>query len=109
EGVRDRGTDKMLRDHGIKVPQRNGGDAKGRPAPVQARILLAYAKTLFSWAVERGAYGLEASPCDHLRSAKIIGEKKSSDRFCQMLNCGLAGGQFRDWTTRMVRFIAFFC
>ena len=47
---------------------------------MQARILLAYAKTLFSWAVERGAYGLEASPCEHLRAAKIVGEKKSSDR-----------------------------
>jgi integrase len=79
EGVRDRGTDKVLREHGVKVPQRNGG-AKSHAAPVQARILLAYAKTLFSWAVERGAYGLEVSPCDHLRTAKIIGEKKSSDR-----------------------------
>jgi integrase len=80
EAVRDGGTDKMLRGHGIKIPRRNGDATKGRPTPVQARILLAYAKTLFSWAVERGAYGLEASPCDHLRSAKIIGQKKSSDR-----------------------------
>jgi integrase len=69
----------MLREHGVKVRQRNGA-AKCNAAPVQARILLAYAKTLFSWAVERGAYGLEVSPCDHLRTAKIIGEKKSSDR-----------------------------
>ena len=78
EAVRDGGADKMLRGHGIKIPRRNGDAAK--PAPAQARILLAYAKTLFSWAVERGAYGLEASPCDHLRTAKIVGGKKSSDR-----------------------------
>jgi len=78
EAVRDGGADKMLRGHGIKIPRRNGDAAK--PAPAQARILLAYAKTLFSWAVERGAYGLEASPCDHLRTAKIAGGKKSSDR-----------------------------
>ncbi len=80
EAVRDGGTDKMLRDHGIKTPRRNGDAAKSRSAPVQARNLLVYAKTLFGWAVERGAYGVENSPCDHLRTAKIVGGKKSSDR-----------------------------
>src|SRR6516165_3206480 len=86
EAVRDGGADKMLRGHGIKIPRRNGDAAK--PAPAQARILLAYAKTLFSWAVERGAYGLEASPCDHLRTAKIIGGKKSSDRILSDVELG---------------------
>jgi len=88
EAVRDGGTDKMLRGYGIKIPRRNGDGAKNRPAPVQARILLAYAKTLFSWAVERGAYGLEASPCDHLRTAKILGGKKSSDRILSDVELG---------------------
>jgi integrase len=42
--------------------------------------LLGYLKTLFSWAIERGGYGLKASPCDHIRAKRIIGEKVSTDR-----------------------------
>jgi hypothetical protein len=80
EGVRDHGTAKMLASHGIKLKQRKGGRGKAGPAPTQARNLLGSLKTLFSWAIERGTYGLEVSPCDHLRSARIIGEKESGDR-----------------------------
>jgi len=53
---------------------------RDRPAPVQARNLLGYLKTLFSWAIERGVYGLEASPCDHLRAIRIIGYKRAGHR-----------------------------
>ena len=53
---------------------------RDRPAPVQARNLLGYLKTFFSWAIERGVYGLEASPCDHLRAIRIIGHKRAGDR-----------------------------
>jgi integrase len=80
EGVRDHGTAKMLSSHGINVKQRKGGIGNAGPAPAQARNLLGSLKTLFSWAIERGTFGLEVSPCDHLRSARIIGEKESGDR-----------------------------
>jgi integrase len=75
EGIRDLGTAQMLVAHGIKVPAGNS-----KPAPDQARNVLGYLKTMFGWAIERGTYGLEASPCDHLRSARIVGEKVSRDR-----------------------------
>jgi integrase len=69
EGVRDNGTTAAL-----------GGKADKAPAPVQARKLLGYLKTFFSWAIERGTYGLEASPCDHLKASRIVGDKRSSER-----------------------------
>lgn len=67
-----------IRDHGTAVAL--GEKGKSKPAPVQARNLLGYLKTFFSWAIERDTYGLESSPCDHLRSARIIGERQSSER-----------------------------
>jgi integrase len=85
EAVRDHGTDKALAAHGIK-PKRHRGfkkhrlNGKGRPTPIQARNLLGYLKTFFGWAIERGVYGLEASPCDHLRAVRIIGERNSVHR-----------------------------
>jgi integrase len=68
ENVRDRGTFATL----------EGG--KGAPAPEQARSLLGYLKTFFGWAIERGTYGLETSPADHVRASRVIGDKHSSDR-----------------------------
>lgn len=65
----------MLAAHGIKTKH-----GRSKPAPNQARNVLGYLKTLFSWAIERGAYGLASSPCDHLRSSRILGEKRSRDR-----------------------------
>jgi integrase len=53
---------------------------RDRPAPGQARNLLGYLKTFFSWAIERGTYGLESSPCADLKGARIIGERQSDDR-----------------------------
>jgi integrase len=67
-----------IRDHGTVITL--GEKGKSKPAPVQARNLLGCLKTFFSWAIERGTYGLESSPCDHLRSARIIGERQSSER-----------------------------
>lgn len=60
EGVRDQGTAATLAAYG------KGKKADKSPAPVQARNLLGYLKTFFSWAIERGTYGFESSPCDHL-------------------------------------------
>lgn len=71
----------MLARRGIVVD----GPKKGRrlqtgPAPTQARNLLGYCKQLFGWAVDRGDYGIEVSPCGDLKASKIVGEKKSGDR-----------------------------
>jgi hypothetical protein len=51
--------------------------ARGKPA--QARNLLGYVSTLFSWALNRD-YGLEHSPCDRMKPNQIIGEKKTRHR-----------------------------
>lgn len=78
EAVRDRGSDAMLAAHGISVSKSRR--RKRGPAPAQARNLFGYLRTLFTWAIERQAYGLKTSPCDHLRKSRIIGDKKSGDR-----------------------------
>jgi integrase len=75
EAVRDKGTVAMLETHGIKL--KRGYD---RPTPTYARNLLSYLKTLFSWAIERGAYGLDSSPCDHVRAERILGARRQRDR-----------------------------
>ena len=45
-----------------------------RGAPHQARNLFAHIRKLFSWAVSRGTYGLEHSPCYLLKPADIVGK-----------------------------------
>jgi integrase len=50
-------------------------EALKRGAPYQAHHVLSYASRLFNWAIERGTYGLESSPCDRMRPAKLIGPK----------------------------------
>ncbi len=80
EAVRDHGTVAALIAQGVRA---NGGKENKRirgAAPSQARNLLGHAKTLFSFAVERGTYGLDASPCDHLRTVRILGDKAARDR-----------------------------
>src|SRR5262249_32889288 len=47
-----------------------------RPAPAMAHLVFAYARGLFNWAIARGKYGLETSPCDRLQPAKLIGSKE---------------------------------
>ena len=56
------------------------GKADRNQAPVQARNLLAHLKAFFNWAIERDTYGLESSPCEHLKATRIIGERRSEDR-----------------------------
>ncbi|MGB8612322.1 MAG: integrase arm-type DNA-binding domain-containing protein [Pseudolabrys sp.] len=74
EGVRDQGT------AGTLAALERGPAADKTRAPGQARNLLGLLKTFFSWAIERGTYGLESSPCEHLKGARIIGERQSDDR-----------------------------
>jgi integrase len=53
---------------------------RDRPSPYSAHAALGFTKTLFSWAINRGEYGLETSPCDHLKPARLIGERKPRQR-----------------------------
>ncbi len=51
-----------------------------RGAKRQAHNILGHAKTIFNWAINRGVYGLESSPCDRLKPSAIIGEKVARQR-----------------------------
>ena len=46
----------------------------------RAHNLFAYIRQLFNWAIDRGTYGIEVSPCDRLKPKALIGEKRSRDR-----------------------------
>jgi integrase len=54
--------------------------AVDRGAPYQAHNLLGYIRRLFNWAIARGTYGLESSPCDRLRPGDAIGKKAMRSR-----------------------------
>lgn len=51
-----------------------------RPAPYYAHLVLGHIRSLFNWAINRGTYGLETSPCDRLRPAALIGAKQPRQR-----------------------------
>jgi integrase len=51
-----------------------------RGAPYQAHNLLGHVRTLFNWAIGRGVYGLERSPCDRLKPKNVIGRKLARQR-----------------------------
>ena len=51
-----------------------------RPAPYLAHIAFGHARSLFNWAINRGAYGLETSPCDRVKPATLIGAKQPRQR-----------------------------
>jgi integrase len=51
-----------------------------RPAPYVAHIVLGHARSLFNWAINRGTYGLETSPCDRVKPAALIGPKQPRQR-----------------------------
>jgi integrase len=51
-----------------------------RGAPYQAHIVFGHVRTLFNWAIARGVYGLDRSPCDRLRPAAVIGKKLARQR-----------------------------
>lgn len=52
----------------------------GSSAPAMARNVFGHARTLFNWAINRGKYGLETSPCDRVRIAELIGERELRKR-----------------------------
>ncbi|MGA7328430.1 MAG: site-specific integrase [Rhodomicrobium sp.] len=51
-----------------------------RPAPYQAHNIFSHGRTFFNWAIERDIYGLEKSPFDRLKPARLIGPKKPRQR-----------------------------
>ena len=51
-----------------------------RPAPYQAHNCFGHIRTFFNWVIDRGIYGLELSPCDRLKPARLIGAKKPRQR-----------------------------
>ena len=46
----------------------------------QAHNIFGHVRHFFGWAIERGAYGIEVSPCANIRPASLIGKKATRDR-----------------------------
>jgi integrase len=69
-----------------QIPEISRGDVKlmleqvKARAPYQAHALLALARRLFSWAIERERFGLEHNPCDNINGKTFIGEKPPRTR-----------------------------
>jgi hypothetical protein len=55
-------------------------EAVDRGAPYQAHNLFGHVRTLFNWAIGRGIYGLDRSPCDRMRPTAVIGKKLARQR-----------------------------
>jgi integrase len=55
-------------------------EAVDRDAPYQAHNLLGHVRTLFNWAIARGVYGVDRSPCDRLKATAVIGKKLARKR-----------------------------
>jgi len=50
-------------------------DAVARGAPYTAHNLLGIVRRLFNWAISRGIYGIDRSPCDRMKPSDVIGKK----------------------------------
>lgn len=50
-------------------------EAVARGAPYQAHNLLGHVRRLFNWAIARGVYGIDRSPCDRMKPSDVIGRK----------------------------------
>ena len=48
--------------------------------PYQAHNVLSHTRTFFNWVIDQDEYGIEASPCDHIKPGTTIGKKKSRQR-----------------------------
>jgi integrase len=51
-----------------------------RGAKYQAHNVLGHVRKFFNWAINRGLYGIEHSPCDRLRPAELIGTREPRQR-----------------------------
>jgi integrase len=81
EGVRDVGTEQTV-SQGLERSDAGtvGNRRKARGTPAQARNALSSLKTLFGWAIYRGVYGIETSPCAEMRAERIVGGAKKRGR-----------------------------
>jgi len=55
-------------------------EIRDRPAPYYAHTIMRHAALIFDWAIDSGAYGLETSPCDRIKPAKLIGPREPRKR-----------------------------
>ena len=101
ESIRDNGTAATLAAYG----KGKKGKAEKAPAPGQARNLLGLLKTFFGWAIERGTYGLNSSPCEYLKAARIIGERQADDRTLTDASCSRSGRRRANLDTHTGRSI----
>lgn len=53
---------------------------KDRGSPYQAHNVFGHLRTMFNWAIDRGVYGIETSPCDRMKATRVIGPKKARQR-----------------------------
>jgi integrase len=58
----------------------DGIAAGERNSPAYAHNVLGHVRRMFNWAISRGLYGLERSPCDRMKPSQIIGSKILRDR-----------------------------
>jgi len=47
-----------------------------RPAPIYAQLVFSHARSLFNWAINRGIYSLEHSPCDRVKVGDLVSRRK---------------------------------
>jgi integrase len=52
----------------------------GDRAPYLAHVVFGHIRKLYNWAIARGTYGLEVSPCDRVRLGDLIGRKEPRTR-----------------------------
>jgi hypothetical protein len=74
-----------------------------RGAPYQAHNLLGHIRRLFNWAIARGVYGLDRSPCDRMKPRDVIGPKAGGLASLTTPNGARSGGQHRASNIRMAR------
>jgi integrase len=47
-----------------------------RGAPIYAQLVFSHARSLFNWAINRGTYALEHSPCDRVKVGDLVSRRK---------------------------------
>ena len=75
----------------------------------QARNLLAHIRKFFGWAISRGVYGIEHSPCANIKPADLVGAPPSGTVSSSTSNWPLSGRQRASCPTPSVPyFVAFY-
>ena len=71
KGLGQRPIDAVTRQDIVRVID----DTVARGSRYQAHNLLGHVRTFFNWAIGRGIYGIETSPCDRMKPRQLIGHK----------------------------------